>query len=422
LCANSLRNTKSFSLLFDSYFTTNQEDFPLKLKTSSLVLAGALLGSAMMPAQANNEAMMDLLKVLRDQGTITAENYELLTNAAKADKESVEAIKMDAAKAESNASILKKLSWAEKIKIKGDMRFRYENETVDNQNEEDRLRIRARIGAYADVNDTTKAGIRLATSTGSATSTNQSLETEWKHQPIGIDLAYIDWAPEALGGNTNFIFGKMKQPWIKVNDLVWDGDTNPEGAAVTSEFAFDGFKVIPSAGYYVLNDRGNDSLDDDEYLLHAQVAATFGKKGKTKVGVSYFGYENSVNTVSNEERMYEFFGEAPIPGTPLTFFGSYVHNTNAEAANDDDNAYSLGAKAKFGSWKASYEYRDNGVNATNGNFDNSDFANDSKGSIIKAGYKIDKNFSLGATLFLLDANNNAYDDTELLQIDLKTKF
>jgi phosphate-selective porin OprO and OprP len=63
----------------------------LKLKTSSLLIAGALFGAAVLPAQANNEAMMDLLKVLRDQGTITAENYELLTNAAKADKESADA-------------------------------------------------------------------------------------------------------------------------------------------------------------------------------------------------------------------------------------------------------------------------------------------------------------------------------------------
>ena len=71
-------------------FLNYQEEAPLKLKTSSLLMAGALFGSAMMPAQANNEAMMDLLKVLRDQGTITAENYELLTNASKADKEAVE--------------------------------------------------------------------------------------------------------------------------------------------------------------------------------------------------------------------------------------------------------------------------------------------------------------------------------------------
>jgi len=70
----------------------------LKLKTSSLLIAGTLFGAAVMPAQANNEAMLDLLKVLRDQGTITAQNYELLANAAKADKESLEAVSTKAEK------------------------------------------------------------------------------------------------------------------------------------------------------------------------------------------------------------------------------------------------------------------------------------------------------------------------------------
>jgi phosphate-selective porin OprO/OprP len=66
----------------------------LKLKTTSLLIAGALLGSAL-PAQANNDAMMDLLKVLRDKGTISAQDYNLLTNAAAADKEATEAAKAE---------------------------------------------------------------------------------------------------------------------------------------------------------------------------------------------------------------------------------------------------------------------------------------------------------------------------------------
>lgn len=67
----------------------------MKLKTSTLLVAGALLGAAVMPAQANNEAMMDLLKVLRDKGTISSEDYSLLANAAKADKEAIEADKAE---------------------------------------------------------------------------------------------------------------------------------------------------------------------------------------------------------------------------------------------------------------------------------------------------------------------------------------
>ena len=63
----------------------------MKLKLSSLLLAGALFGTAVMPAQASSDAMLELLKVLRDKGTISAQDYELLANAAEADKEATKA-------------------------------------------------------------------------------------------------------------------------------------------------------------------------------------------------------------------------------------------------------------------------------------------------------------------------------------------
>ncbi|WP_292397610.1 hypothetical protein [Methylophaga sp.] len=59
----------------------------MKLKPTSLLIAGALMGAAVLPVQA--DPMVDLLKVLRDKGTISAEDYELLANAAK-DKEEPE--------------------------------------------------------------------------------------------------------------------------------------------------------------------------------------------------------------------------------------------------------------------------------------------------------------------------------------------
>lgn len=89
----------------------------MKLKTSSLLMASALFGAVAMPAQANNEAMMDLLKVLRDQGTITAQNYDLLANAAKADKESAEAIKTDVANATKATEKMPIITTKGKIKV-----------------------------------------------------------------------------------------------------------------------------------------------------------------------------------------------------------------------------------------------------------------------------------------------------------------
>ncbi|MDX1519805.1 MAG: porin, partial [Gammaproteobacteria bacterium] len=47
----------------------------------------AAIGS---PAYAANEAMMDLLKILKDKGSLTQDEYDLLVNASRADNEKVE--------------------------------------------------------------------------------------------------------------------------------------------------------------------------------------------------------------------------------------------------------------------------------------------------------------------------------------------
>ena len=67
----------------------------MKLKTYSFLIAGTLFGTAALPAQANNDAMIDLLNILRDQGTITTQNYERLTSASKTDQKAAEALKVE---------------------------------------------------------------------------------------------------------------------------------------------------------------------------------------------------------------------------------------------------------------------------------------------------------------------------------------
>lgn len=403
------------------------------------------MGAAVMPAQASNEAMMDLLKVLHQKGTISDTDYELLANAAKADKEAGDHVAMQVEKAAKKSPSFKALEWAERIKIKGDMRFRHETIRAENtggsqvaDEKEDRLRIRARIGVYADINESTKAGFRFVTTgkdggLGSNDSTNESLDEEFKTRNLGIDLAYIDWAPQSLGGNTNFVFGKMKQPWTKVNSLVWDGDTNPEGIAVKSKFKVGGLTLIPSAGYYSLKDISTTSFSDETHLIHAQLAAKMGKK--TKFGVSFYGYEDDTRagTLADpvEERLVEVFGQTAIPGTPVTAYASFVdnQNDNGSGIQGDEEAWVVGAKAKMGSWKLGYEYRDHGINALNDNFNNSDTLDDGKGSIFKLGYKIDKNFSVGATYYDMESNISEsnlgagdIDDLRTLHLDLKAKF
>ena len=85
-----------------------------KLKTifSCVLLGGAV--SLATPVYAANDAMMDLLKILRDKGSISAEEYELLANASKADKEKVEGVAN-----ELNAKVDKATKKLPKIKTDG---------------------------------------------------------------------------------------------------------------------------------------------------------------------------------------------------------------------------------------------------------------------------------------------------------------
>jgi hypothetical protein len=388
---------------------------------TSLAVAGVLFGAAAVPAQAS-EAMVDLLKILRDKGTISATDYELLVNAAKADEEIVADAVNRVAKVEKKSKSMKALSWAERIKIKGDMRFRYENRTQEVGGAEttnlDRLRIRARVGVYAKVNDQVNAGMRFVSTVNDATSTNESLDDRFESSPAGWDLGYIDYAPSFLGGNSHFIFGKMKKPWEKVNDLIWDGDTNPEGVAFKGKYKMDGFTLMPSWGYYAFTEASSgDSLLDDAHLAHAQLAAKIGKG--YKLGLSFYKWEpNAAYTADHE--MWELFGSAKIPGTPVTVYGNYVTN-EADSATTDESAWALGAKAKFGAFNAGYEFRDMGIDAINTDFTNSDFDAPAEGHILKAGYKIDKNFSVGATYILTDRNDRDRE-RDRFQLDLKAKF
>jgi phosphate-selective porin OprO/OprP len=66
------------------------------------------------PANAANEAMLDLLKILRDKGSITQEEYELLINAAKADAEVVEDVKIQM---EAKTKDLPKIETKDKLAI-----------------------------------------------------------------------------------------------------------------------------------------------------------------------------------------------------------------------------------------------------------------------------------------------------------------
>lgn len=394
----------------------------MKQNKLSIAIKATLLGATISLAPAAFAADKELLDILKANGSISTSQYEELLQ--KADKPSDE--------------LLKKMAWAGKIKIKGDLRVRNENRSTTNAvSDKGRQRYRARIGVYADVTENVKAGIRFSSGKNdTATSTNETIDDNFDKDDAGIDLAYINW--EVLDG-LELMGGKFKQPWQQVSGgLVWDGDLNPEGVAARYTTKIGGAKVIGSAGLLSLDDNGS-SRAEDETISFGQVAAKFKLAGaETLIGASIYDFSEGDNNPldtgkgndSTQYQLTELFGQTQVKlGLPIKFYGHYVVNNDADGINKgEDTAWLLGVGTKMGQWKASYDYRDVELNSVFAAFNDSDFADgysDSKGSRLKLSYAINKNFSVGTTYLNTEMGqltSKGEGNVDTWQIDLKAKF
>ncbi|EJN31161.1 hypothetical protein PMI38_05260 [Pseudomonas sp. GM84] len=408
-------------------------------------LTGASLTGMMLALSTPASAAVDakLLEMLRANGSINQAQYnELQGDLAKETKEKAD----QKAQSERMSSFEQKVAWAAKTQIKGDVRLRYEDVNVDNPNSrsgnQDRERVRARVGFYSEINPQVDAGVRVATgSSADARSTNQSLDNYFEKKSLWLDLAYLDWHPTALP-NLHLIGGKMLQPWVSMGDIIWDSDINPEGVAVTYKTNLGPAEVFGSAGHYNLKDNvDGDGVQykHDAQLYHGQLGTKFNVADTVKmtVGGSLYAYDNdeesaalrSLGNTTDQFNLVEGFGQVDFTGfaIPLSAYGQYVKNT--QSTDGKDIGWLAGLKSKLGAWSLDYNYRDVQRNAVVSLFTDSDFGNGftgSRGHKFKVGYEIDKNFALGATYLMAktDYSNlpNSDADVDTLQVDLEAKF
>ncbi|MFM9382505.1 putative porin [Pseudomonas sp. UV AK001] len=437
-------------------------------KTAAALCGGLLLAMSVPASAAVDAKLLDMLKA---NGSITQAQYvELQTELAQdqkaqqiaqqAQQETNEQIAATAKKTNELSSFDQKLAWAAKTQFKGDVRFRQEtvkNDGVPNAKDQDRQRIRARLGAYTEINPQVDTGIRIATgSSDDARSTNQDLNNYFDKKQIWLDQGYVDYHPDAIK-NLHLIAGKMNQPWVSMGDIIWDSDINPEGLAVTYKYPLNGSaELFGSAGHYTLKDNVDGEgvqFKHDLRLYAGQLGGRFALTDSLKLtlGGSIYSYDNdkdsacptsgtvtapcalAVNGNSPNEtfKLYEGFGQLDIANlpVPLSIYGQYVNNN--DASNDQDTGWLAGVKTKVYGFGIDYNYRDVQRNAVVGAFTDSDFANGytgSRGSKLKVSYELDKNFTLGATYFMANSDyTNASlkktdSDINTLQLDAEAKF
>ncbi|MFL1513515.1 hypothetical protein C9I50_25710 [Pseudomonas prosekii] len=423
-------------------------------KTAAALCGGLLLAMSVPASAAVDAKLLDMLKA---NGSITNAQYgELQAELARdqkdqqiarqAQQETNEQIAATAKKTNELSSFDQKLAWAAKTQFKGDVRFRQEtvkNDGVSNTGDQDRQRVRVRLGAYTEINPQVSTGIRIATgSDNDSRSTNQSLDNNFTKKDIWLDQGYVDYHPTAIK-DLHLIGGKMAQPWVSTGDIIWDSDISPEGLAATYQHALGPVELFGSAGHYTLKDNVDGEgkqFRHDLRLYAGQLGARFAITDNLKMtlGGSVYGYDNDDNTTTlaingnsagEEFKLYEGFGALDIGGlpVPLSLYGQIVNNK--DASNDQDMGWLAGVKTKFYGFGVDYNYRDVQRNAVVGAFTDSDFANGftgSRGSKVKVSYELDKNFSLGATYFMAksDYTNATVRDSKIntLQLDAEAKF
>jgi hypothetical protein len=408
------------------------------------ICGGLLLAAA--PTFAGN-VDQKLLDMLLANGSITAAQHDELTGDLAKEQKTAAA----QAAPSDVAALEKKLDWALKTQLKGDMRVRYESVHIEDRPDsadQDRQRIRARLGAYTQINPEVDTGIRVASgSSNDARSTNQSLDGYFTKKDLWLDLAYIDFHPEVVPG-LHVTGGKIAQPWKSVGDVIWDSDINPEGGAAMYSTDIGGAQVFGSAGYFVLKDNvdGNGTqFRHDLRLYSGQIGTSFTPVDKIKmtVGGSIYAYDNANNSPSgsgfliangnttDQFRLYEAFGQVDFSDlpVPLSLYGQYVKNGAARGVDaDQDQAWLVGFMTKLYDIGLDYNYRDVQRNGVAGGYTDSDFAygfTGSRGHKIKAKYDISKNFAFVATYFMAksDAASVTRDaSVNTLQVDLEAKF
>ena len=349
------------------------------------------------------------------------------------------------------------VKWAEKIKLSGDFRFRYEGiEAEEVSSSRHRNRIRARLRIDAELDDEFDGILRIATAeadtdpgeaglASGSTSTNVTLTRELRQKNIWLDWAYGDYHPNYITG-MNVLFGKMGTPFYKVakNQLAWDNDLAWEGGAVNYKMPLkDDQQLRLHGGYFWLRERDGTPTNADTLLWTVQAALMHKTDDMSLTGGANCWYVSNSDvpgytalqrgTSDDFDGKYgiiELFAEVGTKingGLPVGLYGAYANNVRT--SSDEKIAWIIGVKLNKakepGSWELGYNYRDLQADSVTG-LNESDFiggGTGGRGNELKGKYQIHKNVQGALTLILANRDRSARDlDYDRLMADIILKF
>jgi hypothetical protein len=254
--------------------------------------------------------------------------------------------------------------WWQKVKVGGDLRVRYQGDFFDDGNvlldkpdklesmntteDRHRLRIRARLGVTAKIDENFDAGISLATgNTTDPVSTNATLGDSLNKKTIALDKAYLHWKTDE---SMDFWFGRFANPWFST-DLVWDQDINFDGIAASyAPKLTDSLSLFFSAGAFPIQEV--EASSHDKWLLGGQA------------GIKYVNYQNYIAKLG--VALYDFentqgeFNQAQAP--------NQYDYTAAQFMQKGNSVFNINSQVPGAAYKAAYASQFRELNLT-GSFD-----------------------------------------------------
>lgn len=279
--------------------------------------------------------------------------------------------------------------WWDRVSLKGDLRVRYQDESLDNfesardfdLSDRDRWRIRWRVGAVAEVTEQWEVGFGLASGVADGRSTNQTLRGAFSSGDTRLDYAYARYDANE---HVDVLAGKFKNPLWTPKDLLWDSDLRPEGIALPMVFTMgERTEAFVTPAYLVLSEgvRGG-RRDADMWVVQAGANFDISETVSLRVAPTYYGFGDlkgssgpvGVTVPSNSrdaDRNFLYDYDALTLGAQLSIagmelvptasvFGEWVTAFDPDA---DETGYMVGfsfgdAKVSAGGdWQFQYNYR-----------------------------------------------------------------
>ena len=182
-------------------------------------------------------------------------------------------------------------SWTDTIKLKGDVRFRYQTEEKDSYDvSRDRYRVRARAGISAKPDENWEAAIGFATGGDDPRSTNATLDSQFSKLGVVVDYAYIKYNP---GKMFSIMGGKIKNPIWGTKDLLWDSDITPEGIAAELNYNInDNVKLFVTPGFFIIDEYKGTENDPAMIFLQPGIDWKISDTVGLKLAAAYYDFTN----------------------------------------------------------------------------------------------------------------------------------